>query len=197
MKKLIAIFTLFQVIGISSVAAKESSIQSLAKIGYHSQSDNFRGTIDTDTTGFIGFLERQTSEDSFLSFFGMVGLLDEEWSASGVSIDAVDGYVVGFGLKFNLKGSDVKSFSQGLEHGMPYFRIGIERTKATLSSTIVQAAANNGIPLNSTSSTDSGIFFGIGYEKYFEEFGVFAEYMKHSEDTFDDNSINLGAFFKF
>jgi hypothetical protein len=196
MNRLIAVIIASQVFSVGSVTAKDSSIQSIAKIGYHSQSDGFNG-IDTDTTGFIGFLERQTSEDSFLSFYGMIGFLDEEWSTNGVSIDAGDGDVVGFGLKFNLKSSKVQSFSQGLEGGMPYFRLGWERVKATASSTLAQFAANNGVPLTTTSSTDSGILLGIGYEKSFEEFGIFAEYMKHSEDTFDDSSITLGAFFKF
>ena len=51
--------------------------------------------------------------------------------------------------------------------------------------------------LAATADTESGFLVGLGNEKTFEEFGVYIEFIRHPEDTFDDNSLNIGAVFNF
>jgi hypothetical protein len=195
MRKLIFLLAAFLPIGFCAGADGEP-VQSIVKIGYHTQSDDLNGA-DIDTTGFVGSFERVTSSDSFLSYYGMLALVETEASANGVSLDLGDFESIGFGLKYNFMNSGIEDYSEGLDKGMFYARLGWERAKFTISSLALQIAANNGVPIASTSITESGILLGLGYEKLFEQFGVYAEMMRHSEDTFDDDSLNFGVFFKF
>lgn len=182
---------------IGFAAEKEDEpIKTIIKIGYQSLSDSLGGA-DLDGSGLSVSLENLISEDSFASFYAAISRLSYDASANGLSVDIGDADTVGFGLKYNFAHGDITDYSAGLKKGMVYARLGWERADLSASSTLQSLAAGAGAPLGATSASESGMLIGLGYEKLFESLGAFIEWKRHDEDALDDDSITIGAFFKF
>lgn len=152
-------------------------VNSIIKLGYQSSSDS-QGAASWDIKGFTFTFEAHGDQDSFLTSYAMISKLDLDGCiGSNCAQDDID--MVGFGLKFNLRPGDVKTYTEGLREGMMYAKLGWERADFP------------------DGTSESGKVLGIGYEKLFDKTGLFIEFKRHDEDTLDDDSLTLGAFFKF
>jgi len=166
-----------------------SGASSLVKFSYTMLSDSQDG-VDIDATGPTLLYERQITPDSFLSYYAGVSLLDVEASNGAVSIDSANSTGLSLGLKFNLRLSELDTYSEGLINGMPYLRLGWERVKFDTTTQFRQ------LTNESLHESKSGAIFSFGYEKAVGEFGAFAEYTRHS-NTWEDSSITVGGYLKF
>lgn len=166
-----------------------SETSSLVKFSYTMLSESQDG-VDIDATGPTLLYERQITPDSFLSYYASVSLLEVEASNGVLTIDSGDSTGLGLGLKFNLRLSELDTYSEGLVNGMPYLRLGWERVKFDTTTQF------NQLTNDSLNESKSGATFSFGYEKAVGEFGAFAEYTRHS-NTWEDSSITVGGYLKF
>ncbi|MEE2923495.1 MAG: hypothetical protein VX619_01840 [bacterium] len=166
-----------------------SETSSLVKLSYTMLSDSQDG-VDIDATGPSLIYERQISSDYFISYYASVSLLDVEASNGAITIDSANSTGFNAGLKFNLRLTELDSYSEGLENGMPYLRLGWERVKFDTTTQFRQ------LTNESLNDSKSGATFSFGYEKAVGEFGAFAEYTRHS-NTWEDSSITVGGYLKF
>lgn len=167
---------------VSTTAADET--KALIKVGAISVSDSVEG-IKIDGTGLNIIADRLPEGKSSMSLYSMFSFTNLKSTEVNAETDIGEASSVGFGVKYSLSRSKDKDYNTQLSNGMPYLRVGWERLKVDLDT-----AENSG------SESDSGIVYGIGYEKAFESFGLFADYIKHPK-TWEDNSLTVGAFIKF
>ncbi len=166
-----------------------SDTTTLIKFAYTTLSKT-QNNADLDLTGASLLYEKQTWQTSFASYYARVSLLDLKATAGAISDESSNATGIDLGVKFNLRLSDVDEYSEGLENGMPYLRLGWERVSFDTTTEFQQMTANN---LN---DSKSGAIFSFGYEKNVGEFGAFAEYTRHS-NTWEDSSITVGGYLKF
>lgn len=167
---------------VSITAADET--KALIKVGAISVSDSVEGT-KIDGTGLNIIADRLPEGKSSMSLYSMLSFTNLKATIANAETDIGEASSIGFGVKYSLSRSKDKDYDTQLSNGMPYLRVGWERLTADLSP-----------DLGGGSESDSGIVYGIGYEKAFESFGLFADYIKHPK-TWEDNSLTVGAFIKF
>lgn len=174
---------------------KEENV-SLIKIGYTTAKDGefkYKGH-----TVYIENLLNQSGNGFGSIYFGMAAMkLDECTGAGGISCDDEGdtfsiGYKHAFGKSNEADLSMEKAYNNSLQNMMPYLKLGISRTKRNIWFSVPVLGINE-----TYSGSEDGLSYGFGLEKSSESFGVFAEYMKYTDDNFDDDAITLGVIFRF
>lgn len=175
---------------------KKDEKVSLVKIGYTTAKDGefkYKGH-----TVYIENLLNQ-SESGFGSFyFGLTSMELDECPGAGVIKCDSDGdtfsigYKHAFGKKDETGLSANEAYNKSLEGLLPYLKLGYSRTKGSAWISIPTLGINQ-----TYSGSESGVSYGFGMEKASKSFGVFAEYMKYTDDNFDDDAITLGVVFRF
>lgn len=169
---------------ISTSFSQATSETAVLKLGYSALADT-QQNIRTESNGLTFIYEGIPQVSSSLSYYAMLSLLETDIKLNGANTDVADVTGMGLGIKYNIGYSANLNHKEHLNRGIPYFRLGYERIRIDPNEII-----------GGPTDTESGVIYGFGYEKSFGRIGVFADFIKHP-NTYEDNSLTVGAFIKF